>query len=91
MYLANALRHSNCKLQTLDLCNNMIGDDAVKHLADALRHSGCKLRWLSLDACNISDAGAEAFADVLRYDNRTLTTLDLYDRPRHLPRAQCKD
>jgi len=80
-YLADALRHSNCQLQTLHLNFNNIGPDGAKHLATAICHSGCKLQMLGLRRNSISNAGAEAFAEVLRYDNRTLRTLYLYENP----------
>ena len=42
-HFAEALTHSNCKLNSLNLSSRLILDEDVKHLDEALNHSNCKL------------------------------------------------
>ena len=47
--MAEALTHSNCKLNSLNLSSNLgISDEGVKYLAEALTHSNCKLNSLNV-------------------------------------------
>ena len=74
--LADALKHSECKL-TLDLAYNNITDEGVTQLADALKHSECKLTYLNLTSNNITDKGVTQLADALKHSECKLTYLNL--------------
>ena len=56
-YLATALTHTNCKLNSLELTNNNITDEGVKHLSIALTHTNCKLNSLDLRGNRITQQG----------------------------------
>ena len=43
-WLAEALKHSNCKLKRLYLLQNNITNKGAECLAEALKHSNCKLK-----------------------------------------------
>ena len=75
--LADALKHSECKLTHLDLAGNSITDEGVTQLADALKHSECKLTHLNLAFNNITDEGVTQLADALKHSECKLTHLDL--------------
>ena len=70
--LGEALKHSHCKLESLDLGSNNLTDDGAKDLADALKHSNCKLKSLDLGFTNftketeqyLTDAGRQRNCDV---------------------------
>ena len=47
-HLAEALTHSNCKLNSLNLSRNRIHKEGVKDLAEALTHSNCQLNSLTI-------------------------------------------
>ena len=46
-----------CELKRLNLMNNNITDEGVKHLATALTHTNCKLNRLNLTNNNITEKG----------------------------------
>ena len=80
-HLTEALTHSNCKLNSLNLSdNNGISDEGVKHLAEALTHSNCKLNSLNLSGIMdlISDEGVfKQLAEALTHSNCELNSLNL--------------
>ena len=78
-HLTEALTHSNCKLNSLNLSdNNGISDEGVKHLAKALTHSKCKLNSLNLsDNDGISDEGVKHLAEALTHSKCKLNSLNL--------------
>ena len=73
--LQQALKHSNCKLKTLDLSNNNFTDNAAKDFAAALEHSNCKLETLDLSFNNFTDNAAKDFAAALKHSNCKLKML----------------
>ena len=75
--LALAMRKEACVLTSLDLSDNIVGDEGAQALAAALC-TAARLTRLDL-ACNlVGDAGATALAAALG----TLTSLDLRNNPR---------
>ena len=79
-HLTEALTHSNCKLNSLNLSdNNGISDEGVKHLAEALTHSNCKLNSLNLSSSRISDEGVKHLAEALTHSNCKLNILNVSD------------
>ncbi|XP_073230718.1 protein NLRC5-like [Porites lutea] len=66
-----------CELKRLNLWNNNITDEGVKHLATALTHANCKLNSLNLMANNITDEGVKQLATALTHTNCTLNSLNL--------------
>ena len=84
--LGEALKHSNCKLESLDLgvhdvfdlgANNFT-DNAAKYFAAALKRSNCKLKSLELSAYNFTDNAAKDFASALKHNNCKLKSLRLF-------------
>ncbi|KAI9032072.1 hypothetical protein DFJ74DRAFT_321226 [Hyaloraphidium curvatum] len=71
--LAKALE-TNSRLQSLNLCGNLIGDDGARALAKALR-SNSTLRSLHLKDNPFGIDGARALADALK-DNGALSVLN---------------
>ena len=65
---AAALKHSNCKLESLFLLDNFT-DNAAKDFAAALTHSNCKLESLFLLGNNLTDNAAKDFAAALEHSN----------------------
>ena len=76
-HLAEALKHVNCKLNSLELSNNNITDEGAKHLAEALKHVNCKLNSLDLSKNMITEVGAKHLAEALMHGNCKLNSLDL--------------
>ena len=76
-YLGEALKHSNCKLEWLNLSRNNLTDNAAKYLGEALKHSNCKLEWLDLSRNNLTDNAAKDLGEALKHSNCKLRTLDL--------------
>ena len=72
-----ALKHSNCKLESLFLLGNFT-DNAAKDFATALMHSNCKLESLFLLANNFTDNAAKDFAAALKHGNCKLASLVLF-------------
>ena len=66
-----------CELKTLNLNNNNITDEGVKHLATALTHTNCTLNSLNLGANNITDEGVKHLSTALTNTNCTLNSLIL--------------
>ena len=67
-HLAEALTHSNSKLNSLHLFgDDSISDEGVKHLPEALTHSKCKL----------NDDGVKHLAEALIQSNCKLNSLNL--------------
>ena len=78
-HLAEALTHSNCKLNSLHLSgNDSISGKGVKHLAEALTHGNCKLNSLHLSGNDsISGKGVKHLAEALTHSNCKLNRLHL--------------
>ena len=76
-HFAAALKHSNCKLESLFLLDNFT-DNAAKDFAAALKHSNCQLESLYLLGKNFTDNGVEDFAAALKHRNCKLKSLVLF-------------
>ncbi|XP_044177555.1 NACHT, LRR and PYD domains-containing protein 14-like [Acropora millepora] len=74
---AAALKHSNCRLESLFLLDNFT-DNAAKDFAVALTHSNCKLESLFLLGNNLTDNAAKDFAAALKHSNCKLESLVLF-------------
>ena len=68
-----------CELKILNLADNNITDEGVKHLATALTHTNCTLNSLDLGYNNITDEGVKHLATALTHTNCTLNSLNLAD------------
>ena len=66
-----------CELKRLNLMNNNITDEGVKHLCTALTHTNCTLNSLDLAGNNITDEGVKHLAAALTHTNCTLNSLNL--------------
>ena len=74
---AAALKHSNCKLESLDLSRNKFTNNAAKQFAAALQHSNCKLESLDLSGNKFTNNAAKQFAAALKHSNCKLESLYL--------------
>ncbi|CAH3119463.1 unnamed protein product [Porites lobata] len=68
-----------CELERLDLGNNKITDEGVKHLSTALTQTNCTLNSLNLGANNITDEGVKHLSTALTQTNCTLNSLNLWE------------
>ncbi|XP_044175185.1 NACHT, LRR and PYD domains-containing protein 14-like [Acropora millepora] len=75
--LGEALKHSNCKLESLHLGGNNLTDNAAKDLGEALKHSNCKLKSLDLRGNNLTDNAAKDLGEALKHSNCKLESLGL--------------
>jgi len=75
-HVADALRAKHCKIKTLCLESNMVGDEGAMMLADALRHN-TSLKFMNLRFNGITERGMQAIRDVLASHNKTLRHLQL--------------
>ena len=66
-----------CELKRLNLENNNITDEGVKHLSTALTHTNCTLNSLNLGYNNITDEGVKHLSTALTNTNCTLNSLNL--------------
>ena len=66
-----------CELKRLDLWNNNITDEGVKHLATALTDANCTLNSLIVGRNNITDEGVEHLSTALTHTNCKLNSLNL--------------
>ena len=66
-----------CKLRGLNLIDNNITDEGLKHLAEALTNNNCKLNNLELSNNNITDEGVKLLVEALTKNNCKLNSLDL--------------
>ena len=73
--LANAIA-KNTNIKVLNLYNNNISHQGIKHLADALKKNNTPLQKLSLGGNNIGDEGAGCIANMLAV-NKTLQWINL--------------
>ena len=88
-HLTEALIHSNCKLNSLNVSgNDSMSDEGVKHLAEALTHSNCKLNSLNLSFIIISNEGVKHLAEALTNSNCKLNSLNLSSNLMHDEGAQ---
>ena len=76
-YFAAALKHSNCKVESLDLSIHNFTDNTAKDFAAALKHNNCKLKSLILRENKFTDNAAEDFAAALPHSNCKLESLNL--------------
>ena len=67
-----ALKHSNCKLKSLNLSYNNFTDNAANDLGEALKHSNCKLESLYLRSNNFTKEGRQCLTDAGKQSNRTV-------------------
>ena len=74
---AAALKHSNCKLESLFLLDNFT-DNAAKDFAAALKHSNCQLESLYLLGKNFTDNRVKDFAAAVMHSNCKLELLVLF-------------
>ena len=75
----NQYNQGFCELKILNLADNNITDDGVKHLATALTHTNCTLNSLNLRRNNITDEAVKYLAIALSHTNCTLNSLCLSD------------
>ncbi|XP_064436690.1 NACHT, LRR and PYD domains-containing protein 13 [Mirounga angustirostris] len=73
--LANALKH-NHNMKNLDLGNNDVRDDGVKHLCEVLKDPNCALNTLGLEKCNLTPACCQHLSLVLGR-SKSLVNLNL--------------
>uniref|UniRef100_A0A452SNB7 NLR family pyrin domain containing 13 n=1 Tax=Ursus americanus TaxID=9643 RepID=A0A452SNB7_URSAM len=73
--LANALRH-NRTMKILDIGNNDVQDDGVKHLCEILEDPSCALNTLGLEKCNLTPACCQHLSSVLG-SSKSLVNLNL--------------
>ncbi|EFB26023.1 hypothetical protein PANDA_021319, partial [Ailuropoda melanoleuca] len=73
--LANALRH-NRNMKILDVGNNGVQDDGVKHLCEVLKDPSCALNTLGLEKCNLTPACCQHLSSVLG-SSKSLVNLNL--------------
>ena len=66
-----------CKLKSLNLTLNRIGDEGVKYLTTALIKNNCKLNSLGLKGNDITDKGVEHLTKALINNNCKLNSLGL--------------
>ena len=66
-------------LKRLNLGDNDITDEGVKHLSTALKHTNCTLNSLNLGGNNITDEGVKHLSTALTHTNCTLNSLNLAD------------
>ena len=66
-----------CELKTLNLWNNDITGEGVKHLSTALTNTNCTLNSLNLGSNNITDEGVKHLSTALTNTNCTLNELFL--------------
>eukprot|EP00730_Choanoeca_flexa_P018752 TRINITY_DN9137_c0_g1_i4.p1 TRINITY_DN9137_c0_g1~~TRINITY_DN9137_c0_g1_i4.p1 ORF type:complete len:618 (+),score=118.04 TRINITY_DN9137_c0_g1_i4:157-2010(+) len=85
--LTPALRSSECKLVSLDLYNNMIGDDGMTILAEALVHTS--LTSLNVGANDIGGRGAAALSEALLDPGCLLTDLSIWSNAIDATGAAC--
>ena len=65
--LEHAHAHGSLKLEYLNLSNNNIGDQGLRHLSEAFaRGAAPALEWLVLDGNPASDAAQQAVRDALK-------------------------
>ena len=69
----------NNKLTHLNLWDNNITDEGLKHLTKALMHHECKLTHLNLWDNNITDEGLKHLTKALKHHECKLTHLNLQD------------
>lgn len=72
----NRLGARQHNLHKLNLWNNRIGDDGVRHLATELANPDCSLRALNLNSNDITGSAFPALAQALRV-NRSMTILEI--------------
>ena len=77
--LLPGIQHNQCfcELKILNLMNNEITDEGVKHLYTALTHAYCTLKSLNLGFNNITDEGVAYLSTALRHANCKLNSLNL--------------
>ena len=66
-----------CELKRLNLRENNITDEAVKHLSTALTHTNCTLNSLNLEYNNITDEAVKHLSTALTHTNCKLNNLNL--------------
>ena len=66
-----------CELKILNLMNNNITDEGVKHLSTALTHTNCKLNSLNLGYNKITDEAVKHLSTALTHTNCKLNSLNL--------------
>ena len=77
-YLCEVLFDEHCKLSTLSLENNVIGDEGVRMLCtDALTREQCKLTELTLQECELTDKCVPLLCEALEDRNCKLDKLSL--------------
>ncbi|KAM4570800.1 NACHT, LRR and PYD domains-containing protein 12 isoform 1-T1 [Fundulus diaphanus] len=74
--LASVLKNGTCRIKSLHLAINKVGDQGVKPLWDAVAHPSCLLEELSVEMTKLTDASVEDLCAALRANN-TLRFLEL--------------
>ena len=93
MVNSNDSNNKYCKLRGINLFENHITNEGVKHLAEALTNNNCKLNSLNLVDNNITDEGVKHLTEALTNNNCKLNSLDLArnnitdERVKHLAEA----
>eukprot|EP01097_Dermamoeba_algensis_P005474 TRINITY_DN3484_c0_g1_i1.p1 TRINITY_DN3484_c0_g1~~TRINITY_DN3484_c0_g1_i1.p1 ORF type:complete len:193 (-),score=18.53 TRINITY_DN3484_c0_g1_i1:76-654(-) len=77
-YLAVTLSNPDCRLISVDVCHNLIGDEGASLLAEALKQNTTLARFY-IFANKLTPTGGHAFLQSLKdSNNRTLKLLSIY-------------
>ena len=75
--LCEALKEPSCKVTTLGVGGNCIGDAGIVSLCEALKQPSCQVTTLGLVGNSITDAGVVSLCEALKQPSCKVTTLTL--------------